>query len=74
MACRLGEWKAHFMTQTGYGQPNEEIHDPPLLFHLEMDPSESRNVAETNAAVLAEIKSAVQAHRTNLIPAEPQLN
>jgi arylsulfatase A-like enzyme len=28
MAVRSGPWKAHFMTQDGYGQPQPETHDP----------------------------------------------
>ncbi|MDP1799281.1 MAG: sulfatase, partial [Planctomycetaceae bacterium] len=44
-ACRLGEWKAHFQTQTGNGHPKAEVHNPPLLFHLGRAPSEKRNVA-----------------------------
>jgi len=27
-ACRLGEWKAHFRTQSGYGQPQPDIQRP----------------------------------------------
>jgi arylsulfatase A len=73
MACRLGEWKAHFITQTGYGQAQEEKHDPPLLFHLGIDPSESRDVAAKNPLVVEEILAAVQAHQTGLVPGEPQL-
>jgi arylsulfatase A len=73
MACRLGEWKAHFITQTGYGQAQEEKHDPPLLFHLGIDPSESRDVAAKNPVVVEEILAAVQAHQTGLVPGEPQL-
>jgi arylsulfatase A-like enzyme len=73
MACRIGEWKAHFMTQTGYGQPLEETHDPPLLFHLGIDPGESRNVAGEHSDVLEEIQAAVQAHRSALVPGKPQL-
>jgi arylsulfatase A-like enzyme len=72
-ACRLGEWKAHFRTQTGYGQPNAEVHDPPLLFHLGRDPSEKRNVADSHADVLAEIQQAVSRHRAGVTPGEPQL-
>jgi hypothetical protein len=30
-ACRVGEWKAHFKTQTGYGQPKAEAHESALL-------------------------------------------
>ena len=25
-ACRLGNFKAHFRTQAGYGQPQPELH------------------------------------------------
>lgn len=72
-ACRLGEWKAHFQTQTGYGQPKADAHDPPLLFHLGRDPSEKRNVAADHADVLAEIQQAVKAHQAGVVPGEPQL-
>ncbi len=72
-ACRLGEWKAHFRTQTGYGQPQAETHDPPLLFHLGHDPSEKRNIAADHADVLAEIQQAVKAHQAGVEPGEPQL-
>jgi len=72
-ACRLGEWKAHFTTQNGYGQPNAESHDPPLLFHLGRDPSEKRNVASQNAEVLAKIADAVRTHQSGVVPGAPQL-
>lgn len=73
MACRLGDWKAHFMTQAGYGQQKEEMHDPPLLYHLGMDPSEARNVAANHPEVLAEINAAVEAHRQAIVAAPTQL-
>lgn len=72
-ACRLGEWKAHFQTQTGYGQPKAEVHNPPLLFHLGRDPSEKRNVAANHPDVLAEIQQAVKTHQAGIIPGTPQL-
>ena len=72
-ACRLGEWKAHFQTQTGYGQPKAEVHEPPLLFHLGRDPSEKRNVAADHADLLAEIRQAVQTHQAGVVPGSPQL-
>jgi arylsulfatase A-like enzyme len=72
-ACRLGEWKAHFRTQNGYGQPQPEAHDPPLLFHLGRDPSEKRNVAATHPEVLDEIARAVKHHQAGVIPGPPQL-
>jgi arylsulfatase A-like enzyme len=72
-ACRLGEWKAHFFTQTGYGQPRQ-VHETPLLFHLGHDPSENRNAAAEHPEVLAEIDAAVAAHRAALVPGKPQLD
>lgn len=74
MACRLGDWKAHFQTQGGYGPPPRETHAPPLLFHLGRDPSEKRNVAEQHPQVLAEIAAAVREHTEKLVKGEPQLD
>ncbi len=73
MAVRLGPWKAHFMTQTGYGQPRPESHDTPLLFHLEIDPSEKYDVAAKNPAVLKEIQALVEKHKAGMQPAPSQL-
>ncbi|MHB0957685.1 MAG: sulfatase family protein [Pirellulaceae bacterium] len=72
-ACRLGEWKAHFFTQTGYGQREPAQHEPPLLFHLGLDPSEKRDAAAEHPEVLAEIHAAVEQHRAMLVPGAPQL-
>lgn len=71
-ACRLGDWKAHFFTQTGYGQPQPEMHEPPLLFHLGRDPGESRNIADTHPVALQAIQAAVQKHRSEIVRAPPQ--
>jgi len=72
-AARLGEWKAHFKTQTGYGQPKADTHEPPLLFHLGRDPSEKRDAGAGHPEVLAQIQEAVQAHQSGVVPGEPQL-
>jgi arylsulfatase A-like enzyme len=72
-ACRLGDWKAHFRTQAGYGQPNPELHDPPLLFHLPRDPSERFNVADQNPQIVMQIQKAVEAHRAAVVRGTPQL-
>lgn len=72
-ACRLGEWKAHFKSQIGYGQPKADIHEPPLLFHLGRDPSEKRNVAAAHPEILRQVAEAVKAHETTIVAAQPQL-
>ena len=73
MAVRMGPWKAHFQTQTGYGQPQPEKHDPQLLFNLEIDPGEHYNVAAMNPDVLAEIASLVEKHQADMKAAPSQL-
>jgi hypothetical protein len=74
MAVRLGPWKAHYQTQTGYGQPRPEKHDPPLLFNLEIDPGENFNVADKQPQVLEEIAGLVGRHRQTVQPAPSQLD
>ena len=72
-ACRLGDWKAHFRTQNGFGGPKAEDHAPPLLFRLAHDPSEKDNVAAAHPEILTRIAAAISAHRATVVPAEPQL-
>lgn len=73
-ACRIGPWKAHFFTQTGYGQAKPDLHDPPWLFHLGRDPAEKRNVAAEHPDVIARIQAAVKAHTPGVVPGVPQLD
>jgi arylsulfatase A len=67
-AVRKGPWKAHFKTMTGpYTVQQYEEHDPPLLFHLEQDPSEKYNVADKFPDVIREIDMLVEEHNRTLI-------
>lgn len=72
MAVRKGPWKAHFITQAGYREKPKK-HDPPMLFHLDHDPSEKFNIAADNPHVLADIKRIVELHKRNLKPPDSQL-
>lgn len=72
-ACRLGPWKAHFLTRPGYGAPKPDAHDPPLLFELRVDPGEKWNVAAQHPAVIEQIRSAVAKHQRDLQAAPTQL-
>ncbi len=74
MAVRCGPWKAHFMTQKGYGQANPETHDPPLLFHLENDPSERFNLADKHSDVVAKIREMAAQHSASFTPPPSQLD
>jgi arylsulfatase A-like enzyme len=73
-AIRKGPYKAHYLTQTGYGVPKPEKHDPPLLFHLGHDPSETHNIAKSHPEVLADLAQELERHRRDLVPGKPQLD
>ena len=73
MAARVGDFKAHFMTQPGYGQPKEDVHETPQLFNLKIDASETFNVATNHPAVLSQIAQAVERHTATLTPVPSQL-
>jgi arylsulfatase A-like enzyme len=73
MAVRLREWKLHFQTQAGYGEPAPKTHEPPLLYHLGLDPSERFDVAAQHPEVVAELRAATAAHRAAIVVAPTQL-
>lgn len=72
-AVRKGPYKAHFITQSGYGNDKPVEHDPPVLYNLEQDPSEKYNIAKGHPEAIAEIRKEIERHRKDLIPGEDQL-
>ncbi len=73
-ALRYGNYKAHYITEGAYGEFEEkEIHNPPLLFNLSEDPSESTNIAGHHPGILEEIQSVLERHKANLREADDQL-
>jgi len=74
MAMRVGPWKAHFITQESYTGNNKAVeHDPPVLYNLEVDPSEKWNVAADHPDIIAAIKSAAARHKETVEPVPSQL-
>jgi len=71
-ALRKGPWKIHLTTQAGYNDKPVE-HDPPLLFHLEHDPSERFDVAKEHPDVVADLLKEVERHRATVKPVPSQL-
>jgi len=72
-AIRKGAYKAHFITQGEYGEPEKTVHEPPLLFNLEVDPSEKVNIAEMHPDVLSEMRKILEDHQSTLTAVENQL-
>ncbi len=71
-AVRKGPWKLHFITQAGYrDKPHKQ--DPPMLFHLDHDPSEKYNIAAKHPDVVEEIIADVEKHKATVKPFPTQL-
>jgi len=67
-AVRMGPWKAHFITQAGYGEKPQH-HDPPMLFNIETDPSEKYDLSRRRGVreeVMSKINALVEKHKKNL--------
>lgn len=54
------------------------MHDPSLLFHVEHDPSEKRNIADKHPDVVKELLELMKEHQRNLVaesmPSSEKLN
>lgn len=73
-AARLGNYKAHFITQGAYGELGERIvHKKPLLFNLSHDPSEQFDIADKHPEILKRIEKLITDHKSKLIRGEDQL-
>jgi arylsulfatase A-like enzyme len=72
-AARVGPWKAHLITRSGFGPDKPEHHAPPQLYHLGNDPGEKFNVAAQHADEIATIMAAIQRHQAHLEPPPSQL-
>lgn len=72
-AVRHARFKLHYVTQEGYVQPEPEIHEPPLLFDLGVDPGERYNVADRHPEVIEQIQRIADQHQRGMVPGEPQL-
>jgi len=73
MAYRKGPWKAHFITKPAYGKEPFQEHKPPVLYHLEHDPSEMYDVAKDHPAVIQELSAAAEKHQKTVKPVPSQL-
>lgn len=72
-AVRSGPMKAHYITQTPYVGQKAEKHEPPLLFNVEVDPSERFDIAASHPDALKGIASIVEQHRREMKALPTQL-
>jgi arylsulfatase A len=73
-AVRHGPWKLHLQTiDPAADQRKPQAHDPPLLFHLTVDPSERIDIAAQHPDIVRELLEEIAAHRRDVKPGKPQL-
>jgi len=70
-AVRLNDFKLHFKTSDWFKQP--KIHNPPLLYNLNIDPSEKLNIANENPEKIKEILKLVEDHKSKMVKGEDQM-
>lgn len=72
-AIRKGNYKAHFITQPEYGPEGITVHDTPLLYNLNVDPSEKYDIADKHPEVIAQMKKILEKHQAGIVQVENQL-
>ncbi|WP_255462768.1 sulfatase [Galbibacter sp. BG1] len=73
-AVRKGDYKVHFVTEGAYGQfGGKEVHNPPLLFNLNEDPSEKYNIAAEQPTIIEKIQEEIEEHKATMVPGKDQL-
>ncbi len=72
-AVRLGRYKAHFYTRSGYRHRQATAHEPPLLFDLGVDPGEQWDVAAEHPDVIEKIRKLAEKHKASIRPVKDQL-
>jgi arylsulfatase A-like enzyme len=63
-AVRKGPWKLHVRTNNQVDQPTgARDADPPLLYHLDNDPSEQYDLAAARPEVVRELRALLDSHK-----------
>jgi arylsulfatase A len=73
-AIRKGPWKAHFTTQGSYSREAPKEHNPPLLYNIEVDPSEQYDVAKDHPNIIEDLRRVFEEHTRNLVKAPPEFD
>tara|TARA_R110002049_G_scaffold28018_4_gene96624 strand:+ start:34044 stop:35462 length:1419 start_codon:yes stop_codon:yes gene_type:complete len=73
-AARLGDYKAHYITQGEYGQFGDRVeHNPPILYNLSLDPSENHDIGADHPEIIQQIDKMVEQHTSKLVKGKDQL-
>jgi arylsulfatase A len=71
-AVRKGPWKAHFTTHHGFSKEAPVVHQIPLLYNIEEDPSEKYDIAKFHPEILEDLKKEYEKQKS-IVAAPPEL-
>lgn len=73
-AVRRGPYKLHLWAREPvyYGRPPIQL-DPPLLYHLEHDPSEAFDIAAKNPKIVSALQELIREHQRDVVTVPDQL-
>ena len=71
-AIRRGPYKVHYFTRS-QNTHRLQPQDPPLLFNLDEDPGEQKNIAAQNPSVIEAFELMKESHLAAILPRENQL-
>jgi arylsulfatase A-like enzyme len=72
-AVRKGRWKLHVAVSYRRQPPYPGEGEPPLLYDVQEDVSERRNVAKRQPQVVKELLELIKQHQASFVPAPTQL-
>ncbi|MHB8206434.1 sulfatase family protein [Mucilaginibacter sp.] len=72
-AIRKGAWKAHFTTHRSYSNEVPVVHETPLLYNIETDPSEKYDVAAQHPDIISDLKNEYEKQK-KIIPAPSEID
>jgi len=73
-AIRRDAYKMHLITENEYKADNQRtIHQPPLLYNVDVDPGEHYDISSHHPEIIAELKTIVHEHTKSLIKGKDQL-
>ncbi len=75
-AIRKGKYKIHFVTQPEYGKESgiKTIQNPPLLYNLDTDASETYNLSDQYPEIIQEFRKILTKHKETINIIENQLD
>ena len=70
-AVRKGSWKAHFTTHASYSPEAPVIYETPLLYNIDVDPSEKYNLAKQYPDIIESLRKVYEKQKAIVaVPSE----